>query len=78
MAMNVELTPEAFLIAKDNQLQVKTTKIIYELLDDLQHIIDDYNNVGKMQYEQKGQARVKMIYNVKTKLGYMNIAGCSV
>lgn len=28
--------------------------------------------------EQKGQARVKSVYNVKTKLGYQNIAGCNV
>lgn len=78
MGMNVGLSPEAMQVAKDNKVPIKTTRIIYQLLDDLQFIIDDYNNEGKLEVEQKGQARVKSVYNVKTKLGYQNIAGCNV
>jgi translation initiation factor IF-2 len=41
-------------------------------------VINDHSNKDKMIIEQKGQGRVKMVYNVKTKVGYQNIAGCAV
>ena len=51
MGMNVNITSEATKIAKDNKIQVKTSKIIYQLLESLQNIIDDHGNKGKMQVE---------------------------
>lgn len=35
MGMNVGLSQEALQVAKDNKVQIKTTRIIYQLLDDL-------------------------------------------
>ncbi len=67
--MNVNISDEAMKMAKDNKVKIRTTKIIYHLIESVVNIIEDSRNIGSINKENKGQARVKSVYEVKTKLG---------
>lgn len=57
--MNVDCSQEAVQLAKDNKIQIKTSRVIYKLLESVEQLLEDYLHKDKVEIESKGQARVK-------------------
>jgi len=52
--MNVNISDEAMKMAKDNKVKIRTTKIIYHLIESVVNIIEDSRNIGSINKENKG------------------------